>query len=354
MQFPNTLPILFLYSIVLVSVTINGNLQPAVAQDSVPLIENTHPNWAPNGDKIAFSSSVDGNYEIYAYNLRTLHLSQISKHPADDFYPVWSPDGSLIAYYSTREDTDDVEDQVFANAVISGNFGHKNAGRDSDLPSWAPNGRSIIFHEKDRYSYNIHITNRYGKHEQKITDNLFNELYPEYSPDGKKIVFTSDQTGYKEIFVMNKDGSNRIQLTDNEAMNLRPTWSPDGKHILFTSNKSVNFEIYSLNADGKNLRQLTHHPQYDLGPVWSPDGTQIAFVSDRAGNFDIYTMHADGSGMKQLTHDPSRDFYPSWSPDARRIAFTSSREGSTIDIFIMRADGTHTHKITGRMTAGLN
>jgi Tol biopolymer transport system component len=71
---------------------------------------------------------------------------------------------------------------------------------------------------------------------------------------------------------------------------------------------------------------------------WSPDGALIAFTardpgSEDASSLDIYVMHADGSGVRQLTNDSSlpgvfREESPSWSPDGSQIVYYRILENS--------------------------
>jgi len=60
-----------------------------------------HPVWSPDGSKIAFCSSRDGNYEIYVTNADGSNQTRLTNNKNDDFDPVWSPDGSKIILYSS-------------------------------------------------------------------------------------------------------------------------------------------------------------------------------------------------------------------------------------------------------------
>jgi Tol biopolymer transport system component len=53
--------------------------------------EDSSPVWAPDGKQIAFSSSRDGNQEIYVMNADGSAQTNITNDEADDFAPSWQP-----------------------------------------------------------------------------------------------------------------------------------------------------------------------------------------------------------------------------------------------------------------------
>ena len=98
-----------------------------------------------------------------------------------------------------------------------------------------------------------------------------------------------------------------------------------------------------MRPDGSDIRRLTglhHEAQY---ASWSPTGNTIAFTFVNDGGFDIYTIRSDGANLTRLTHDPSPyNNWPMWSPDGKKIAW-----GRGEGIWIMNADGTNKHEVTG-------
>ena len=247
------------------------------------------PSWSPDGRRIAFESSRDGDWDIYVMNADGKDIMQITDDDAWDTSPSWSPDGRRIAFVSRR---------------------------DGD--------------------FDIYVMNADGSGVVQLTDDDAGDGGPSWSPDGRRIAFTSDRDGDRDIYVMNADGSDVVQLTDGSSDNWVGSWSPDGRRIAFTSNRDGDNEIYVMNADGSGIVQLTDDDARDAGPSWSPDGHRIAFQSDRYGDADIYVMNADGSGVVLLTDDDAGDGAPSWSPDGHRIAFQSDRDGRW-EIYVMNA-----------------
>src|SRR2546427_672054 len=209
--------------------------------------------------QLAFSSTVDGNPEIYVINSNGTGSARLTLHPAADVKPAWSPDGAKIAFQSNRD----------GNAEI-------------------------------------HVMNADGSNPVRLADAAAGNFRPAWSPDGTKIAFTSDRDGSAEIYVMNADGSNPVRLTNDAAYDAEPAWSPDGTKIAFQSDRDGNAELYVMNADGSGVVRLTSDLSVaSAAPDWSPDGSKIAFSRrwcSSASCFEsIFVMNVDGSGVNQVT-----------------------------------------------------
>jgi TolB protein len=63
--------------------------------------EDTAP--AVHGDRIAFMSNRDGNWEIYLMEDDGSGLARLTDNAASDGLPTWSPDGKTIAFVSNQD-----------------------------------------------------------------------------------------------------------------------------------------------------------------------------------------------------------------------------------------------------------
>ncbi len=61
------------------------------------------PSWSPLGDRIAYSSQKDGNWDIWVVNTDGTGSTRLTQDLGIDAMPVWLPDGSGIVYRSTRD-----------------------------------------------------------------------------------------------------------------------------------------------------------------------------------------------------------------------------------------------------------
>ena len=66
------------------------------------------PSWSPDGSKIAFTSTRDGNEQIYVMDADGSSQTNISNNSENEDFPSWSPDGSKIAFRSGRDGTTNI------------------------------------------------------------------------------------------------------------------------------------------------------------------------------------------------------------------------------------------------------
>ena len=65
--------------------------------------QNAEPAWSPDGRKIAFRSTRNGNRDIYVMNADGSGKRNLTRNAAWDSRPSWSPDGRKIAFVSNRD-----------------------------------------------------------------------------------------------------------------------------------------------------------------------------------------------------------------------------------------------------------
>ena len=255
-----------------------------------------------NTGRIVFTSTRDGNAEIYVMDADGSNQERLTDNPAHDRDPDWSPDGTKIVFSS---------------------------GRGGEL-------RQIYVMDAD------------GSHPKKLTDTRDN-TNPDWSPDGQKIVFAVHPDFKEEwldhIAVMDFDGNNRERHEDHA---MGPAWYPDGQAIAFVSWRHGNNEIYMIGADGQGLKRVTHDVVSQHSPSFSPDGQRIAYYASHEGFNHIYVVGADGANLKRLTHNQEHHSHPAWSPDGQTIAYMISNDiffgGATIHL--MTADGKYLKELS--------
>tara|TARA_B100000686_G_scaffold62935_1_gene67541 strand:- start:827 stop:1174 length:348 start_codon:yes stop_codon:yes gene_type:complete len=70
---------------------------------------NWDPTWSPDGKKIAFTSTRDGNWEIYIMNPDgSDQVNLTMSNSTNEGNPAWSPDSKKILFSSFRNDNWDI------------------------------------------------------------------------------------------------------------------------------------------------------------------------------------------------------------------------------------------------------
>ncbi len=145
--------------------------------------------WSPDGRRLAFDTTRDGNTEIYVIDANGANPVRVTVAPGEDWAASWSPDGRTIAFTSDRS----------GSAQI-----------------WA--------------------TTPDGAEPRQLTDDTSGNLWPTWSPDGSRIAITSWRTGGSQVWDIAADGSDprplgRSPETTDSAWD--GSWGVDGR-LAFT------------------------------------------------------------------------------------------------------------------------
>jgi TolB protein len=207
----------------------------------------------------------------------------------------------------------------------------------------------------------------HGSNMRQLTTDAAEDDSPAWSPDGNKIAFVSIRDGVSQICVMNANGSEVRQLTNGTAENIHPTWSPDSKRILFNTtcfsdaiaadgrnvpsdNKVIGqqidkkMELATIRPDGTDLKRITRAGGYTYAS-FSPDGMSILHRRVQGELSQIFVMNADGSDDHSISGESKLDGWPAWSPDGKRVIF-SRRVKDRFQIFVMNRDGSGVQQLT--------
>ena len=226
---------------------------------------------------------------------------------------------------------------------------------DDLYPSWSPDGKEIAFvtNRSDVdgdgiRDFSIYTMNADGSNKRVLTEGIEYAYHPSWSPNGDRIAFRYREGDLAGIAIINSDGTGYERLVeepDSGKIPGSPTWSPDASKIAFMTHRDGNWEIYTMNSDGTNQKNITNNSEWDQQPVWSPDGSKILFISNRATgefSFDLYTMNPNGTNINQLTDNLGHEVDPAWSPDGTKIAFTHDLTSFfNPRVYVMDADGTN-------------
>ncbi|MGE5519049.1 MAG: tolB protein precursor [Candidatus Dadabacteria bacterium] len=138
----------------------------------------SNPTWSPDGNTLVLTGLVEGQSDLYSYNLNTQRVKQLTNDHYSDILPSFSPDGKTIAFTTDRL---------------------SNTG----------NGQRHL------YSHNVAL---YDLASGTITNlELFpgaNNMNPVFGTDNNNIYFLSDRDGFRNMYSYNLTSKALSQLTN--------------------------------------------------------------------------------------------------------------------------------------------
>ena len=281
----------------------NGNTLLNTGMEKVEQFGNL--TWSPNGKDIAFSGMVEGQSDIFSYNLDTKKVTQITDDEYSDYAPNYSPDGKKIVFSSDRA------------AIQAGNFAAVN-----------PINLTIFDIETKALS-NIPVF--VGA----------NNLNAQFSGDSKRIFFLSNRDGFRNLYEYNLENKGVKQLTDYfTGISGITEFSPAitvarnddiiysyyryQRYTLYNSAYS-NFRAKDVNANEVNFNAAILPPKETVG---------VNIVNSNLGNFERFERtHADS--LRNIPYRPKfrLDYLANSGVGVSTSRFGTGMQGGVMGMF---------------------
>ncbi|MEW5929978.1 MAG: Tol-Pal system beta propeller repeat protein TolB [Gemmatimonadota bacterium] len=183
---------------------------------------NITPAYSPDGRTIAFAATVGGNTEV-AVSTGGGFEALTRGRRSDSLSPTFSPDGSRIAFVSNRLGEPHVYVmQRGGEPRLLSEYRYGTAGYNTS-PDWSPRGSAIAYHTRVGGSPQLAVVDAAGGRPRVLTSRGSNED-PSWAPDGRHLVFASDRDG-GGLFVIDVVSGRTRQLLRGRGYGL-PDWSP--------------------------------------------------------------------------------------------------------------------------------
>jgi len=323
----------------------------------------SRPLFAPDGRRLAFTSTRTGNGDVYVLTLASGELTRLTFDDANELVTGWSADGKWIYCSSTSHDISGMQDvyrvsvdggtpmpiaadrfatEYFASPAPSGDTiaitARGNAGSQWWRKGHSHLDESEIWLVRDSVARDSVVSgfSRTPTYTQ-LTKGGAKDAWPMWSADAKSLYFMSDRSGAQNVWSMSAAGGAARAVTNfANGRVLWPSISRDGKTIAFER----DFGIWTVDTASGQSREvpitlrgapagaaIEHRTFTDQIQelMLSPDGRKIAF----AVHGEVFSASAkDGGDAARVTMTAGEEAELAWAPDSRRLAYRSDRDGT--------------------------
>jgi len=183
---------------------------------------NSAPAWSPDGTRLAVTLTKDDISQIYVIPATGGEPRRMAVTPAIDTEASFSPDGQWIAFTSDRGGSP----QIYRMPAEGGPAQRLTfEGTYNVRPRYSPDGKSIAFVQRESGKFRIAVMEIDSGQVTVLTDGSLDDS-PSYAPNGKMILYEAQANGRGQLSAVSSDGRVRQRLVSSSGDVRDPAWGP--------------------------------------------------------------------------------------------------------------------------------
>jgi TolB protein len=183
---------------------------------------NSAPSWSPDGSKLAIVLTYSANSQVYVINADGSGLRKVTSSSGIDTEPEWSPDGAFIYFTSNRGGGP----QIYRVPSSGGEAKRITfEGGYNVSPHISPDGKLLTYIKQDASGFRVAIQDIESGQIQTRSDTARDES-PSFAPNGRMILYATNVSGKGTLAAVSTDGRVKQRLTDNGGDVREPSWGP--------------------------------------------------------------------------------------------------------------------------------
>lgn len=181
------------------------------------------PRFSPDGGQAVYSMSSGTASDIFISNIDGGGRRQLTQSSAINTAPAFSPDGGQIVFESDRSGTQ----QLYLTSSGGGEARRISFGEGRyATPVWSPRGDLIAFTKMVGGRFHIGVMRTDGSNERLLTASYLDEG-PTWAPNGRVIMFfreTPGESGGPQLYSVDITGRN-LRRVQTAGFASDPSWS---------------------------------------------------------------------------------------------------------------------------------
>ena len=220
---------------------------------------NSAPAWSPDGRRLAVVLTKDGGSQIYLVNADGSGVTRLTQSSAIDTEPNFSPDGELLLFTSDRGGSP----QIYGMAAKGGEARRLTfEGTYNVSPRFNPDGKSFTFIQRNGSRFNVAVQDMTTRQVQVLTDGAADES-PSFAPNGRMILYATEVRGRGILSAVSSDGRVKQRLTADAGDVREPAWARCQSDV--TNEEPGDEETIGQCFESGDADGLQQHPDQGSG-----------------------------------------------------------------------------------------
>src|SRR5947208_8746866 len=248
--------------------------------------------------------------------------------------PSWAPDGRTITVSVADPASDGLYIHLLNVSVRDGSATSFSPvhWRSLNDTRWLPDGSGMLIAAQERSGAPQQIYwNAEGSGEvRKITGDVNSYLSLSVGSDSRSFLAVQSDINVNVWVGPGNDPDAAVQVTSGRMDGIGGlAWTTDGR-IVSQGNVGDSYQIWMVNADGSAAHQVTNDRYFHTHPAVCESGHSIVFVSDPAGTHHLFKTDLDGNNVVQITNGAGEGS-PSCRIQSNEMVFSgTSPDGRTL------------------------
>src|SRR5580658_6879934 len=185
---------------------------------------NGAPAWSPDGRRLALTlGGSGGNPDIYVLDLVTQDLIRVTDDPAIDTEPEWARDGQSLYFTSDRAGSP----QIYKSPVQAGAHPRRITftGTYNARPRLSPDGSQLAMVTLDNGNYRIAVQDLATGSVRVLSHGRLDES-PSFAPNGATLIYSEREANRGTLATVSTDGLTGMRLKAPQGEIREPAWGP--------------------------------------------------------------------------------------------------------------------------------
>lgn len=189
--------------------------------------EAAEPAWAPDGERLAVTLSRDGGSQLFSIGKGGESPRRLASSPAIDTEAQYSVDGRYLYFTSDRGGAP----QIYRMAANGGNAERVTfSGGYSISPSVSPDGRTLAYVTRNGNAFKLVVLDLATPGAQPVTiTETGDDEHPSFAPNGRLLIYATKLQGRSVLMTTTLDGKIKARLPSQTADLREPVWGPYGR-----------------------------------------------------------------------------------------------------------------------------